>query len=84
MSGEGRAPLRPLPPDAPQSGTVWRHYGGARYQVIGTGWHTETLEHLVVYVQTNDEARPRRVWVRPLAMWHETVASGQPRFTRVR
>ena len=48
----------------------YRHYKGGRYQVIGTARHSETDEQLVVYrcLYDNDS-----LWVRPLAMFVETV-----------
>ena len=60
----------------------YRHYKGGEYEVIGTARHSETGELLVVYrcLYDNDS-----LWVRPLAMFMETVAvAGQEvsRFTR--
>ncbi len=60
----------------------YRHYKGGEYRVIGTARHSETDELLVVYrcLYDNDS-----LWVRPLAMFMETVVvAGQeiPRFTR--
>ncbi len=48
----------------------YRHYKGGEYQVIGTARHSETDELLVVYrcLYDNDS-----LWVRPLAMFMETV-----------
>lgn len=42
------APLEPLPADAPQVGSVWRHYKGGWYQVLSVGRHSETLEPMVL------------------------------------
>lgn len=58
----------------------YRHYKGGEYQVVGTARHSETDEKLVVYrcLYDNDS-----LWVRPLAMFQETVVvEGQhvPRF----
>ena len=60
----------------------YRHYKGGNYQVIGTARHSETDEQLVVYrcLYDNDS-----LWVRPLAMFMETVlVDGRelPRFER--
>ena len=62
---------------------LYRHYKGNDYEVLGTATHSETGERLVVY-------RPcygaRGLWVRPLAMFMETVAvdgERKPRFARV-
>ncbi|HEX5773360.1 MAG TPA: DUF1653 domain-containing protein [Geomobilimonas sp.] len=65
----------------PQPGK-YRHYKGGDYQVIGTARHSETDEQLVVYrcLYDNDS-----LWVRPLAMFLETVVvDGRqvPRFER--
>ena len=60
----------------------YRHYKGGEYRVIGTARHSETDELLVVYrcIYDNDS-----LWVRPLAMFMESVViNGQevPRFSR--
>ena len=71
----------PLPTD-PKPGR-YRHYKGKDYRVIGVARHTETEEPVVVY-QALDGGRG--LWVRPAAMFNETVeAGGQrvPRFVRV-
>jgi hypothetical protein len=60
---------------------VYRHYKGQRYQVLGTARHSETLEPLVVYRALYGE---QGLWVRPLAMFVETVqvdGHSLPRFT---
>ncbi|MEI7036398.1 DUF1653 domain-containing protein [Fulvimonas yonginensis] len=49
---------------------VYRHYKGQHYQVLGTARHSETLEELVVYRALYGE---RGLWVRPAAMFAETV-----------
>lgn len=81
-------PLAPFPRDAPEPGTVWKHYKGNKYQVVAVGRHSETLEPLVIYVKTDDKERPRRVWCRPLGMWADTAivrdGAAVPRFRRVR
>jgi cupin 2 domain-containing protein len=48
----------------------YRHYKGNEYTVIGTARHSETLEELVVYRQEYGE---HGLWVRPKAMFSETV-----------
>ena len=61
----------------------YRHFKGNMYQVIGTARHSETLEEMVVYRAEYGEGQ---LWVRPAAMWNETVErDGQvfPRFTRI-
>ncbi len=61
--------LSPLP-DAPQPGR-YRHYKGNDYEVVGLARHSETLEPLVVYRALYGE---HGLWVRPAAMWNETVS----------
>lgn len=61
----------------------YRHYKGRDYTVLGTARHSETLEQLVVYRQ---EYGDRGLWVRPAAMFTETVdVDGRhvPRFARI-
>lgn len=52
---------------------VYRHYKGNMYRVIGEATHSETLERLVVYQALYGE---RGLWVRPRAMFLETVTVG--------
>jgi hypothetical protein len=55
---------------------LYRHYKGQRYRVLGTARHSETEETLVVYQALYGE---RGLWVRPLAMFTETVElDGEP------
>lgn len=49
---------------------IYKHYKGNRYKVIGIAKHSETLEELVVYQQLYGEMG---LWVRPLAMFNESV-----------
>jgi hypothetical protein len=58
----------------------YRHYKGRDYLVLGVARHSETEEPLVVYRQDYGD---RGLWVRPLAMFRETVTiAGEavPRF----
>ena len=58
----------------------YRHFKGGEYEVIGMARHSETMEELVVYRALYGE---RGLWVRPAAMWTETVerdGQRQPRF----
>lgn len=67
-----------LPPEAsgpraagdPAPG-FYRHYKGRDYEVLGTATHSESGERLVVYRPCYAE---RGLWVRPLAMFLDTVA----------
>jgi hypothetical protein len=61
----------------------YRHYKGNEYTVLGVARHSETLEELVVYRQ---EYGDHGLWVRPAAMFAETVVvDGKtvPRFAAV-
>ena len=57
----------------PQIG-LYRHYKGNEYRVIGTARHSETEELLVVYQPLYGD---RGLWVRPLAMFMESVDTAQ-------
>ena len=77
----GMSDLPPMPTD-PKPG-LYRHYKGKDYRVIGVARHSETEELLVVYQALYGE---RGLWVRPAAMFNETVeADGKrlPRFAGV-
>jgi hypothetical protein len=59
------------------------HYKGGEYEVLGVARHSETEEKLVVYRALYGS---RGLWVRPEAMFGETVeteAGRVPRFRRV-
>ncbi|QDT57500.1 hypothetical protein Pan44_55690 [Caulifigura coniformis] len=58
----------------------YRHYKGKDYLVLGIARHSENEEELVVYRQDYGD---KGLWVRPLAMFRETVTiagSNEPRF----
>ena len=57
----------------------YRHFKGNEYEVIGTARHSETLEEMVVYRALYGE---RGLWVRPAAMWNETVERSGKTFRR--
>jgi hypothetical protein len=48
----------------------YRHYKGQNYEVLDTAIHSETLETVVVYRPLYGD---RKLWVRPLSMFVETV-----------
>ena len=61
----------------------YRYYKGRDYDVIGVARHSETEEPMVVYRCLYGDYS---LWVRPLAMFQETVeVAGEdvPRFTYV-
>ena len=67
----------PLPPG------TYQHYKGGTYQLLGTARHSETDELLAVYRCQDDNDS---LWVRPLAMFMETVSVNgreEPRFARI-
>ena len=62
---------------------TYRHYKGNLYEVVDVARHSESEEQLVVYRALYGE---RGLWVRPLAMFEESVVIDgvdQPRFARV-
>ncbi len=59
---------------------IYQHFKGNQYEVIGVACHSETQEPLVVYRPLYGDGG---LWVRPLAMFTETVereGRAQPRF----
>ncbi len=59
-----------LPPLLTTPPGLYRHYKGGLYEVIDTARHSETLEPMTVYRALYGE---RGLWVRPAAMFAETV-----------
>ena len=61
----------------------YRHFKGNEYEVLGVARHSETLEDMVVYRALYGDGG---LWVRPAAMWSETVEKDGcrgPRFVPV-
>ena len=59
---------------------IYRHFKGGEYRVQGVARHSETGESLVVYMPLYGAGG---LWVRPLAMFEESVqldGKTQPRF----
>ncbi len=48
----------------------WRHYKGLDYEVLGVVRHSESLEPMVLYRPLGHDVGD---WVRPFAMFLETV-----------
>lgn len=72
--------LAPLPPI--RTGR-YRHYKGGVYEVLAVARHSESQEPLVVYRPLTGDSG---WWVRPYAMFVESVEVGgvrQPRFAPV-
>ncbi|HBH81041.1 MAG TPA: DUF1653 domain-containing protein [Nitrospira sp.] len=62
---------------------VYRHYKGQQYEVMGIARHSETEEEFVVYRALYGD---RGLWIRPLAMFTESVEKegvSVPRFSRI-
>ncbi|MBR7008154.1 MAG: DUF1653 domain-containing protein [Ruminococcus sp.] len=57
----------------------YRHFKGNVYEVIAIAKHSETLEEMVVYRALYGQGD---VWVRPAAMWNETVERDGKTFRR--
>ncbi len=58
----------------------YRHFKGNEYRVLYIAKHSETLEEMVVYQALYGE---KGIWVRPKAMWNQTVeheGKTMPRF----
>ena len=72
-----------LPPLIETPPGLYRHYKGGQYRVLGTVRHSETLEPLTLYQALYGQ---QGLWVRPAAMFAETVVIGgvtQARFERI-
>lgn len=64
-------------------GSLYEHYKGHCYKILGVARHSETLEELIVYQALYGESG---IWARPLAMFLENVVingQSQPRFKLV-
>ncbi|MDR0226696.1 MAG: DUF1653 domain-containing protein [Burkholderiaceae bacterium] len=76
MNDDDLPALTPTPPG------LYRHYKGGRYEVLATVRHSETREAMTLYRALYGQ---RGLWVRPAAMFNETVVVDgmrQPRFAR--
>ena len=62
---------------------IFEHYSGKRYKILSVGRNSETLEESIVYQALYGDGD---VWIRPLAMFLESVminGEKKPRFKRV-
>ena len=57
----------------------YRHFKGNEYEVVAIAKHSETLEPMVVYRALYGDGG---YWVRPAAMWNETVEREGETFQR--
>ena len=77
MTDDDLPPLIETPPG------LYRHYKGGQYRVLGTVRHSETLEPLTLYQALYGQ---QGLWVRPAAMFAETIeveGQRQARFARI-
>lgn len=61
----------------------YRHFKGGEYEVLCMAHHSESGEDMVVYRALYGEGE---VWVRPAAMWNDTVTRdgvSYRRFTKI-
>lgn len=47
---------------------AYKHFKGRTYLVLGTGLHSETLEHFVIYQGNEGD-----LWIRPVTMFHDII-----------
>lgn len=77
MTDNDLPPLIEIPPG------LYRHYKGGEYEVVGTVRHSETLEPMTLYRALYGQ---RGLWVRPAAMFGESVDIDgvvRPRFLKI-
>ncbi len=60
---------------------IYRHFKGGEYQVYGVATHSEDHSEMVVYRPLYGDGG---LWVRPLAMFTETVERGGEEVSRFR
>ena len=58
---------------------LYRHFKGNHYKVLSIGRHSETEEPMVVYQALYGGYG---IWIRPAAMWNETVERDGNRYQR--
>ena len=58
---------------------IYRHFKGGQYRVLALARHSESLEPMVVYRALYGE---HGLWVRPAAMWNETIERDGKKFRR--
>lgn len=66
-----------------EKGSIYQHFKGNIYKIIGVGKHSETLEDYVVYTDLNED----KIWIRPYNMFLEEVqledGTVVPRFKQI-
>lgn len=83
-----RAQTSHTQPLHPEVGATYEHYSGKQYKIIAIANHSEDLSKYVVYqgLYNDPEFGENPVWIRPAAMFMETVEKkGQivPRFKKI-
>ena len=65
-------------------GSLYEHYKGKRYKIVGTARHSETLEEYVVYqaLYETPQFGKDQLWIRPKAMFLEEVEVDGKRIPR--
>ena len=56
--------------EIPKKHEIYRHFKGSLYEIVTIAHHTETMEELVIYRNTEDK---NEVYARPLKMFMEPV-----------
>lgn len=51
----------------------YKHFKGGIYEVLGTAYHSETLEEMVLYKHDSPTLGKDTLFVRPLKMFQEVV-----------
>lgn len=59
-------------------GAIYKHYKGTKVKVLWEGFHSETLEPVVIYMHLEDGV----VWVRPKKMFLENVKINNRKIVR--
>lgn len=65
---------------------LYQHYKGNVYEVLGVGCHTEVHEYYVVYAPVEKKDTIPQMWLRPYAMFTESVevdGVSVPRFKKL-
>jgi len=73
---------------SPEIGATYEHYSGKQYKIVAIANHSEDLQKYVVYqgLHNDPEFGNNPVWIRPLAMFMETVKKNEqiiPRFKKL-
>jgi len=70
--------------DGPRPGSLWRHYAGGVYEVMGACLRESDVAPCVLYHRSD---RPGPTWCRPLSEWQAMVevdGRSVPRFVEVK